>query len=163
MPEVVTTITGFDVKPGESAQGPYVLTRFNAEDGKKYQTFDEELAGRVKERIGVPSRITFEPQQRTSNGRTFTNNALTDIADPSAPAGQSGGAAGAVAASPTLERIAAFEAGVALVSVVAPENFNFLTVSSAAEQILAWAKGELAGSDPEDITPDDEPAEEVPN
>jgi len=160
MSEIVTTITGFELKPGESASGTYVLSKFSADDGKKYQTFDEELAERVKARVGQSSRVVFESQQRTNNGRTFTNNVITDIMDPNAAASSNGSSV--VATPATLERIAAFEAGVQLVSVVSPESFDFASVTRAAEGILAWAKGELAGSDPEDITTDDD-AKEVPN
>jgi len=164
--EVTTTLTGFEAKPGENANGTYVLLRFTADDGKKYQTFDEELGERMKARIGQKSVIAFEVQQRNSNGKTFTNNVATDIFEPgSQPAASNGASAGAsVAASPVLERVAAFEAGLRLVEVVAPENLNFVSVTAAAENILAWAKGELAGSDPEDIVPeDDSAADAVPN
>jgi len=107
--EVTTTLTGFEAKPGENANGTYVLLRFTADDGKKYQTFDEELGERMKARIGQKSVIAFEVQQRNSNGKTFTNNVATDIFEPgSQPAASNGASAGAsVAASPVLERVAA--------------------------------------------------------
>ena len=159
MPEIQVTLTGFEVKPGESANGPYVLTKFTADDGKKYQTFDEELAAKLKSKIGQGTfGLEFEVQSRTNNGKTFTNNVATGLAGAATI-----DASGAGTSSGTLERLAAFEAGLRLTEVVAPENLNFVTVTTAAESILAWAKGELAGSDPEDAVPDADPSDAVPD
>lgn len=166
MPELQVTLTGFEVKPGESSKGPYKLTRFKADDGKNYQTFDEALADRMKERIGVSSLVTFEVQSRTSGNRTFTNNVATDIADPNAPTvdASSNGSAGGNA---TANRILAFAAGVklaeALVSSGQADTIDFAGVTRAADGILAWAEGNLAGSDPEDAVPDADPSDAVPD
>ena len=82
MPEIQVALIGFDVKPGESANGTYVLTKFTADDGKKYQTFDEELAEKLKAKIGQGTfGLGFEVQSRQNNGRTFTNNVITGIAE----------------------------------------------------------------------------------
>lgn len=156
MPEIVTTLTGFSVKPGDD----WELTKFEADDGKKYQTFDKDVAEKAKGFIGKPARITFEVQTRTSNNKTFTNNAMQDIADPSAPSASGGNGAAAVA-SPVLERVAAFEAGLHLVEVVAPESISFASVTGAADNILAWAKGETTAADEEDIEPPAADAEAV--
>ena len=163
MPEIITTLTGFEVKPGESGNGPYILSKFAADDGKKYQTFDEELAERMKARIGKPSKLEFEVQSRTSGNRTFTNNVVTDISDPSASTvDASGGGSSAV-----MERLAAFQAAESVVSTLVAsgqsEDYSFLAIVGAADNILAWAEGNLAGSDPEDAVPDADPSDAVPD
>ena len=162
MPEVTVTLTSFEEKPGESANGPYVLTKFSADDGKKYQTFDEELAERLKTSLRKPVKLSFEVQSRTNNGRTFTNNVVQDAVDPSVSTGGE-----SVADSGTGVKIAAFTAAESVVANLVGsgqmEDYNFLAIVRVADNILAWAEGSLAGSDPEDAVPDSDPSDAVPD
>lgn len=161
MPEATVTLTGFELKSGENENGPFVLTRFKSDEGKSYQTFDEELAEKLKSGLGSPVALAFEVQSRTFKGKTFTNNVITGLAESVA---QSGGAvvvSGGGGSSRVSERLQAFEAGLQLVSIVAPESLNMGSVTAAAENILAWADGsqavtggDAADDDPTDIIPD---------
>lgn len=162
MAEVITVLTGFSIKPGSNAQGSYTLTKFDADDGKKYQTFDDDIAAQAKALIGTQVRITFEVQSRTNQGRTFTNNVISEVAEASASApaaASSGGARGLTANG----KVSAFRAAVEAAGLVKIKDPSFTDIIRIAESITAWAEGRLAGDDPEDAVPEADPLDAVPN
>lgn len=161
MAEVITKLVSVEKKPGSNANGAFVLTKFTAADGKKYQTFDEELAAKVENQLmnidGV--KIVFEVQSRTNQGRTFTNNGMTDafISGNESSAGSGGGSGrGASAVTPNGKLTAlgpAVQVGLYLIESGQVESLDFSGFTSIADMFIAWANGEIAGADTEDIEP----------
>lgn len=75
MPEIVTNLTGVEVKTGTTDKGPWSLSIFSSENGK-YQTFDKALGGTAQGRIGQgPTRIVYHEETRGD----FTNNIIDAI------------------------------------------------------------------------------------
>lgn len=163
MAEVITKLVSVEKKPGSNANGAFVLTKFTAADGKKYQTFDEELAAKVENQLmnidGV--KVVFEVQSRTNQGRTFTNNVMSDafISGNETSAGSgaaSGGGRGASSVTPNGKLAAlgpAVQVGLYLIESGQVESLDFAGFTSIADMFVAWANGEIAGADPEDIAP----------
>lgn len=175
MAEVITKLVSVEKKPGSNANGAFVLTKFTAADGKKYQTFDEELAAKVENQLmnidGV--KIVFEVQSRTNQGRTFTNNSMTDAfisgnetaaASGAASGGGSGRGASAVTPNGKLAALGpAVTVGLYLIESGQVESLDFSGFTQIADMFVAWANGEIAGADPEDIAPPEPAAEVVPD
>jgi len=166
--EVTTKLVSVEKKPGSNANGAFVLTKFTAADGKKYQTFDEELAAKVENQLmNIDNvKIVFEVQSRTNQGRTFTNNSMTDAFvsgnEAAASSGGSGRGASAVTPNGKLNALGpAVTVGLYLIESGQVESLDFSGFTSIADMFVAWANGDLAGADPEDIDPEATAAAEV--
>lgn len=162
MPETITTLTGFEVKPGSNAQGAYVLTIFTDAEGKKFKTFDDDVAAQAREMVGRLSLVEFDVRTQNRNGRTFTDNFLEAVKDANEVSTSGAGAGGDVAAvSPVAAKILAFRASIDLL-VAMPEAFgdtpNFVGISKVADAIYDWASRSSANEPDPEPEPEPEPA-----
>jgi hypothetical protein len=160
MPETITTLTGFEAKPGSNAQGAYVLNIFTDAEGKKFKTFDDDIADEAKKLIGPLVVLEFDVRSQNRNGRTFTDNFIQSIKDASEVSTADGQAGGDVAAvSPVAAKILAFRASVDLL-VAMPEAFgdtpNFVALTKVADAIYDWASRSTDAVEAE-VEPEPEP------
>lgn len=159
MPETITTLTGFEAKPGSNAQGAYVLNIFTDAEGKKFKTFDDDIAAQAKELIGPLVVLEFDVRSQNRNGRTFTDNFIQSIKDASEVStdGQAGGDVAAV--SPVAAKILAFRASIDLLGTM-PEAFGespgFVDIAKVADAIYDWASRSAVVED-EEPEPEPEP------
>lgn len=174
MSEVTTRLVSVEQKPGESENGPYTLFKFTAADGKKYQTFNEELGAKISNQLlNVDGLVVvFEVNSRKSRDgtRTFTNNMMSDayLAASKPVSGSAGTSSGRSSSTVTPNgKLVALEAAVQVVVHMVDsgqlDSFNGAAILSIADGFVAWANGTLAGSDPEDAVPDADPSEAVPD
>ena len=159
MPETITTLTGFEVKPGSNAQGAYVLTIFTDSEGKKFKTFDDDVAAQAREMVGRLALVEFDVRTQNRNGRTFTDNFLEAVKDANEVSSTSVGGGDVAAVSPVAAKILAFRASIDLL-VAMPEAFgdspNFVGISKVADAIYDWAS-RSADSAHAEVEPEPEP------
>lgn len=162
MPETITTLTGFEVKPGSNDSGTWTLTVFKDAEGKSFKTFDDDTADTAKALVGKLSVVEFTVKQQNRNGRVFTDNFIDAIRDAAEVSTSTNGASASdvAAVSPAATKILAFKAAVDLLSAV-PEQFGekvgFVDITKVADAIYTWASTAKA-ADPE---PDPEPEPEM--
>ena len=168
MGQVTTKFTGFENKSGTNDNGAWKLTKFQAEDGKKYQTFDDDIReqGKAFEESGEEVTVVFEVQKRGQN----TNNVIESLEaalSVGSSAGSGAASAATAAASPVIYRIAAFDVAIKfgefMVQSGQLDALDFSGVVRIADMIVAYGEGSLAAGDPDDITPPGEGGEVVPD
>jgi hypothetical protein len=161
MPETITTLTGFEVKPGSNDSGAYVLTIFTDAEGKKFKTFDDDIAGQAREMVGRLALVDFDVRSQNRNGRTYTDNFINAVKDANevSTSGANGAGGDVAAVSPVASKILAFRASIDLM-VAMPEAFgdapNFVGIAKVADAIYDWASRPAAPV--EDPEPEPEPA-----
>ena len=152
MTEIVTTFTGFEVKSGTNDNGPWKLVKFVDAEGKRFQTFDEDIAEQGQGMIGQLVRVEFEVESRQSGGKTRTNNKILALYDPSAPSGSGGGGGGGGAASEAQLKLMAAQTAATLAAAGAIDISDLEDLVAAADNLFAWATGTLEIDD-DDISP----------
>jgi len=170
--QVTTKFTGFENKSGTNDNGAWKLTKFQAEDGKKYQTFDDDIReqGKAFEESGEEVTVVFEVQKRGQN----TNNVIESLeaassggSSAASSGGSSGGEGAGIFYSPIAYRIEAFgvaiKFGEFMVQSGQLDELDFSGVVRISDMIVAYGEGKLAGGDPDDATPPGADAEAVPD
>lgn len=156
MPETITRLTGFEAKPGSNANGAYTLHIFTDVEGKKFKTFQDDVADKAKQLVGPEVVLDFEVKQQSRNGRVYTDNFLNGIRDASEVSTETGGGDTA-AISPTAQKILAYRAALDTLAAL-PESFgdspSFVDICKVADAIYDWASHSAGDLEPE---PEPEP------
>lgn len=128
---------------GKSGDG-WTLSKFEDAEGKKFQTFDDDIAAQVRSVIGQEAVIEFEVETSNRSGRTYTNNMITGVG------GVGGGAVAATGAvvsagfnlSPVDQRFKAMDQALKAAAVL-DEFPDFEALVGMADAFLGYALDEL--------------------
>lgn len=136
MPSLRTTLTDYESR----SAGDGVIHKFKTSDGKKFQTWKQEIADDAKPYVdsGEEVVIDYESKENNRSGRVYTDNYINGVepADgASAPVASTGDS---VAYSGAQDRLAALSI---VISVVGAEEVSedFDKAFALADSILEWA------------------------